>query len=354
MPYLYAFGSNGSGQLGLRDRDDKSEPEPCVFPATHENEIPIRIAAGGNHTLVLLQSGKVLAAGSNERGQCGLSRERKASAGFNELCIPSHGHKSSNFKACSATWESSTLVTWDDHVFTFGSGSKGELGHGENITDSAPRLLSGFPPADTTIIDIASCMGHTVVVLSNGDVYGWGNGRKGQLGEPRTVVWTPRKVDGISFKASRAVCGREFTYIVGPPDTGYHIILGADKWKVRSSAPHLVEGWDDIGASWGSIYVLLRDGSLICWGRDDHGQLPPRTLPKLSRIAAGSEHCVALTDSGSFLAWGWGEHGNCGLITAQVGNVNRHWNEIEVEHSSCVCVSAIGAGCATSWVLAGP
>jgi len=350
---LYAFGSNGSGQLGLRDREDKSKPEPCVFPVDYESEVPVRIAAGGNHTLVLLRSGIVLAAGSNERGQCSRAPEGKASIGFKVLSIPGDDQKHFNFKACSATWEASTLVTQADDVYTFGSGSKGELGQGESITVSAPRQLSDFPPAGATVIDISSCMGHTVVVLSNGEVYGWGNGRKGQLGEPTGVVWSPRKVGNIPFKAFRAVCGREFTHVVGPPDTGHHAILGSDKLNIRSSAPPRVEGWKDVSASWGSIFVLLRDGTLISWGRDDHGQVPSTSLPKLSKIAAGSEHCLAQSTHGKVLAWGWGEHGNCGPFMEQGGDVKNRRNEVEIDNDR-VHITGVGAGCATSWVLVGP
>ncbi|KAI9873972.1 MAG: hypothetical protein M1830_010341 [Pleopsidium flavum] len=201
---------------------------------------------------------------------------------------------------------------------------------------------------------VKGCMDHTVVVLSNGEVYGWGNGRKGQLGKPAGVVWSPRKVENIPFKAFRAVCGREFTYVVGSPDAGHHVILGFEKWNVISNAPPRVENWKDVSASWGSIFVLSHDGSLTSWGRDDHGQLPGTSLPKLSMIAAGSEHCLALTVEGKILAWGWGEHGNCGSLKEQEGNAEDRVNEMEIESDQGLQVKLIEAGCATSWIMMGP
>jgi protein ATS1 len=112
-----------------------------------------------------------------------------------------------------------------------------------------------------------------------------------------------------------------------------------------------VAGWEDLGASWGSIFVLFNDGNLASWGRDDHGQLAPPELPLLSQIAIGSEHAIGLTTEGEVLAWGWGEHGNCGPKTTD-GDVKGRWNVIA---SSKYLppggkISAIGAGCATSWV----
>ncbi|TKA70058.1 hypothetical protein B0A55_06243 [Friedmanniomyces simplex] len=112
--------------------------------------------------------------------------------------------------------------------------------------------------------------------------------------------------------------------------------------------PLVVPGWKDVAASWGSIYVLKDDGELLGFGRDDHGQLPPPGLPPVQAIAAGSEHCIALTKAGKVLAWGWGEHGNCGEPTDARGDVKGHWNEIDMPGS----VRAVFAGCATSFVVA--
>ena len=351
---LYAFGSNGSGQLGLCDKIDRSNPEQCVFPLQYRSETTVSVASGGNHTFVLLQSGRVLSTGSNEKGQRGPSFGERASHGFSDISIYSDEDKLELFKACSATWEASTLVSLADAIYTFGAGPKGELGQGEAIIASAPRRLSGFPPGGSTVIDISSCMGHTAVVLSNGDVYGWGQGRKGQLGAPTGIVWSPRRIPGLPFKAVRAVCGKDFTYIVGPADTGQHMLLGPDNWNIRSGAPDRVRGWKDVRSSWGSIFVLLCDGTLISWGRNDCGQLPATTPPELRKIAAGSEHCLGLTTQGEVLAWGWGEHGNCGLSVEAERTTQTTWNTVDMDNGRGICVTGIGAGCATSWILAEP
>jgi protein ATS1 len=210
---------------------------------------------------------------------------------------------------------------------------------------SQPQVLLDFPPQGTLIVDIAASMSHTVAVLSNGDVYGWGAGRKGQLGQTASDHWSPRKIDDVPFHACRVACGREFTYIVGHASEGKHLVLGSDKWSIISDAPAAVHLWKDIGASWGSIFVLLESGAMLSWGRNDHKQLCPPGIPKIQRIAVGSEHAVALTEHGDVIAWGWGEHGNCGSIH-DLNNVDFASNKIELSQG----VRALGAGCATSWV----
>jgi protein ATS1 len=195
-------------------------------------------------------------------------------------------------------------------------------------------------------------MGHVVAVLDNGDTYGWGNTRKYQAGEPGQVLHAPRKIEGLDFKVTRAVCGREFTCLFGDPQSGNLKVLGSDKWKIQSDAPETCPEWKDVGASWGNVFILAKDGSLQAWGRDDHGQLPPPNLPELSKIAIGSEHVVALSTSGDVLSWGWGEHGNCG---PQVENndVKGRWNVIASSKfiPPGSKIGQVGAGCATSWVF---
>ena len=260
-----------------------------------------------------------------------------------------------NIKLCSATWEASFLCSDTGYVTAIGKGEKGELGLGEGITDIAPPGLPVEVPnleqSGVSIIDMASGVQHSVVVLSTGDVIGWGNGRKGQLGEPAGIVWRPRKIENIPFKVKRAVCGREFTYVLGDPSEGQHLILGSDKWQIKTRAPEIIPEWKDVGASWGSILVLHESGSITSWGRNDHGQLSPSRLSEVGMIAVGSEHMLAVTKSNDVCAWGWGEHGNCGPATDSAGDVKEgHWNFIKLPESNDLPVRGIGAGCATSWI----
>lgn len=346
---LYAFGSNGSGQLGIGTTNDNSLPQECPIKELVETPgHPLTVAAGGNHTLVLFESGNLFSAGSNADGRAGLDLSATSSAHFHPLlCHPSLHFQ---IKFCSALWEASVLVTELDQIFVFGSGSKGELGLGET-TSAHEQKLPDFLPNGTSIVDLASGVSHTVIVLSSGEVYGWGNGLKGQLGEPVDIIRTPRRVRAVGFHVVRAVCGREFTYLVGDPSVGRHLILGRDKWHIRSNSPFAVVGWKDIGASWGSIFVLQKDGRIKSWGRNDRGQLAPRDLPNIHRMAVGSEHVLALTGPEVVVCWGWGEHGNCGPDIDEDGDVKHRWSEVSLARSNeSPDIKGVAAGCATSFI----
>jgi protein ATS1 len=341
---LYALGSNGSGQLGTGDKEDTHEPRKCLLRASFDYGSIINIAAGGNHTLINTP-GQIFAAGDISKGRYPIVH----------IYTQANPEDAQRFRLsalstqfCAATWESSTFIDDIQRVLTCGTGDKGELGLGDGVAHAEkPTLIKHFPPDDDILVaDLAAGMSHTVCLLVNGDAYGWGSGRKGQLGEPAQDRWMPRKIDDIPFEPYRVVCGKDFTYFAGSPSSGEHRVIGSDRWGVVSQAPKSLPPWKDIGASWGSIFVLLETGGLLAWGRNDRGQLGGPSLPKLSQIAVGSEHVVALTEDGKVIAWGWGEHGNCGQPVDENGDVKGSWNEISVPGK----VIGLGAGCATTFI----
>lgn len=172
---------------------------------------------------------------------------------------------------------------------------------------------------------------------------------------PEGIVYEPRKIEGVGFGVGRVVCGREFTYFLegGGEVEGRHLVIGSDRWGVVSSMPGgMMRDWKDVGASWGSLFVLGNDGRLLSWGRNDHGQLAPGGLPSLAEIAVGSEHVLARTTAGDVIAWGWGEHGNCGPDTVD-GDVKDRFNVVassKILTQAGSKVTKLGAGCATSWI----
>ncbi|RAK99128.1 RCC1 domain-containing protein [Aspergillus ibericus CBS 121593] len=368
MP-LYAFGSNGSGQLGIGHIEDVSTPTKCLFDdiAPPASEIT-RIAAGGNHTLVLFSDGRVYATGMSVDGRCGVvpgdgdggdGGDDGIVMRFRQVVVDGV----QRFRDVSATWEASFLVSGEGEgegrrVFVFGSGGKGELGLGKEVA-----ICKGGGGGDVEqiwfgdkVVGIASGMGHTVVVLENGEVCGWGAARKGQLGQARKgdkVVWEPVRIGEVGFRATGAACGREFTVVVGDREKGEFVVFGSadDRWGVLAGSviPAPV-GCRSIEASWHGIYVHCQDGEVVAWGRNDRGQLPPREMGRVTDLAVGSEHVLATIDEQTVVACGWGEHGNCGPVTDAQGNVKGICSPIPLpeEVSSVV---GIGAGCATSWVI---
>jgi protein ATS1 len=347
---LFALGSNGSGQLGLGHDEDMATPQsvPAASLGIDVSSKIKRLAAGGNHTIALSSDGRAFSAGDNSDGRCGTGGHEQSSE-FQEIHAPED--QSSQWEDVAATWSASVLVRkGGEEVWVCGSGDSGELGLGDGVREAKHLVqIPDFPPTGTRVVQVVACMAHVIAVLDDGGVYGWGKGRKGQLGNIGADSWTPRHLSGLQFKVERAVCGKDFTCLFGEARVGEVQMLGPDgrdRFNLKASAPSRVSGWKRICASWGNVFVLQENGRLIAWGRDDHGQLPAQNLPVIATVAAGSEHCLALTLDGKVLAWGWGEHGNCGDHVDAKGDVKGKWNELTVSGD----VTGIFCGCATSFI----
>ena len=381
MQILFALGSNGSGQLGIGHKEDVSVPKQ-VLPLDDDDDdaepVVKTIAAGGNHTLLLTTAGKLYWAGDPSTSACGnvkVTTTAQDTARFRPVnlasIITTTAQASSDYARdyvvdlIAATWEASIITTHQNtRVYTFGAGLKGELGLGPFLFRTpSPSLIPNFPPPDSFVVGLAASMSHVVAVLSDGSAWGWGAARKGQLGvaataseDDQSIIHAPRRIEDVAFKVVRAVCGREFTCLLGPSDGGEMAVLGSDKWGIKSKAPKSGEitGWKDVAAGWSNVFVLKADGTVVSWGKDDHGQLAPAALPPAAQIAVGSEHALALSDEGDVIAWGWGEHGNCGPAGGVNGNGNQNRKGNIIASSKYIPsgakITAIGAGCATSFV----
>ncbi|KAL8243633.1 hypothetical protein R6Q59_009891 [Mikania micrantha] len=356
---LYAFGSNGAGQLGVGHQDDLSSPKASLFNSPtaarrQSNTLPHgasmkKLVAGGNHTLVLTDDFHLYAAGNNSDGRCGNLKEDSTLRAFSPIAWA----EGRNVTDIAATWEASFFIENGHTVWTCGTGNKGELGLGEEVVASiVPRQVFTtvqMTGVDIGIVQISASMGHVLILLSNGEVLGWGSCRKGQLGEDlkaEKVVWTPQKVI-LPFRASGIVTGRDFTVFLS---TEQKIAMcGAFGFCSEVEQLHGECRSLDLSAGWSSLYDLSQ-GRVRGIGHNRRGQLPPRELPPVRALAAGSEHGVALLDDGRIAAWGWGEHGNCGLPLDDRGNVMGRFNSIFIPSDVDERLMGVGAGCASSFI----
>ena len=343
---IYGLGSNGSGQLGIGHLEDVSTPTPLVIPNTVRNDEPTQIAAGGNHTLILFQSGALYSMGSNEDGRAALQPSTKQTSAL----LPAKVARSPvKVHACAATWSASFFATDDGSILSCGSGSAGELGLGPGrVTAALPEVIAVPDAARGAAIQLEASMSHVIAVLSGGQVIGWGNGRNGQLGEPVETVWSPR-VLSVPFAVARAACGKEFTLLLSSDHDAEVMLLGPnkrDRFSIRDTVPRSFGSWKQVVASWGSIFHL-NEGALTGYGRNDRGQLGSEDLPTLKTVTAGSEHVLAQTEQGHALVWGGGEHGNCGLPGDTNKDVKNRFNTLDIPGR----VTLIGAGCATSFIV---
>jgi alpha-tubulin suppressor-like RCC1 family protein len=141
------------------------------------------------------------------------------------------------------------------------------------------------------IVDVQGGTDFTVALTSSGQVWAWGGNRHGQIG------------DGLARP-------RLSPYQVAVPGNQHVTAIAAGK---------------------GHVLASTRDGHVLAWGRNTHGQLGDGTLTDratpvevpvsgIFQVAAGNSTSVAITDGGGVLTWGLGTgHAGAGAPSAAPG-----------------------------------
>ncbi|XP_038561956.1 probable E3 ubiquitin-protein ligase HERC3 [Micropterus salmoides] len=171
--HVYTWGQDSRGQLGLRERNlGPNSPQHLRSLSA----IPlVQIAAGGEQSFALSVSGGVFGWGRNDCGQLGLG-----DTADRHTPTPVHCLNMKKTVQISCGKDHTAALTKDGAVFTFGSGTYGQLGHNSFSNELRPRLVAELWGAKVT--KIACGRHHTLVLTNSKRVYSFGCGEQGQLG----------------------------------------------------------------------------------------------------------------------------------------------------------------------------
>lgn len=111
------------------------------------------------------------------------------------------------------------LVEKNDGVwFTWGWGKYGQLGQGDERNQALPRVLDRVAFKGASIEELGCGFCYNVAVSKRGDVYTWGYGKHGQLGHPEKLgqaLRVPTKIKSLMQKGvSYVAAGCEHTCCV--------------------------------------------------------------------------------------------------------------------------------------------
>ncbi|XP_077157029.1 putative E3 ubiquitin-protein ligase HERC3 isoform X2 [Paroedura picta] len=139
--------------------------------------IPLaKIAAGGSHSMAVSLSGSVYSWGKNAFGQLGLGHTEDR---FLPTYVNALEHKKTVFVSCGG--EHTAVLSKDGLVCTFGAGCHGQLGHNSTCNELYPRFVAELFGA--RVSQVACGRWHTLVYVPDlEDVYSFGSGSEGQLG----------------------------------------------------------------------------------------------------------------------------------------------------------------------------
>lgn len=203
---LYTFGRNQNGQLGLGHTNDGLSPQ--LVTALQGQRIA-SVACGSEHSLAATEQGRAYAWGWGRYGNLG-----DGEAVDRYLPTAVVGLEGSHVSQAECGWRHSAVVTDAGRVYTFGWSKYGQLGHGDHTDHMRPKLVESL--LSKLIIRVAGGWRHTMAADQEGRLYAWGWNKFGQLGlgdtEDRSA---PTPVAALAGKAvSRLACGWRHTLCV--------------------------------------------------------------------------------------------------------------------------------------------
>eukprot|EP01080_Neovahlkampfia_damariscottae_P004807 gene4807-8393_t len=274
---IYGFGESSSGQLGIKSDSIIYEPTEIL---SVKNLNIIDVACGYSHTLLLDNQFNVWSFGNNGNGQLGrnlfnVSKTEK----IDKIKI------NIRFKSIFCGYYHSLILSENNELFTFGSGSSGQLGLGDDSDQFFPQKIGFF---SNNVKCCGAGRNHSIVILKSGECYSFGSNIEGQLGQPETISQTdmPMKIElfginkciaknssaGYYFSGITTECGKLFMF----GNNAYHR-LGLHKFG-NYFEPIFVDFFKDIqidDVKCGGYHTLCRtkNGKVFTFGNGGFGQI---------------------------------------------------------------------------------
>ncbi|MBA0625386.1 hypothetical protein Godav_010589 [Gossypium davidsonii] len=283
---VFTCGDNSSFCCGHRDTG-----RPIFRPRLVEamKGIPCKqVAAGLNFTVFLTRQGLVYTCGTNTHGQLGHGdTQDRPTPKMVELL-----ERVGSVVQIAAGPSYVLTVTDNGVVYSFGSGSNFCLGHGEQQNEFQPRAIQTFKRKGIHVLRVSAGDEHVVAVDSSGNVYTWGKGYCGELGHGDEIDKTlPEHLISLKGQLAVQVCARKrktFVLVDGGAVYGFG-------WMGFGSL-----GFPDRGVS----DKIMRPRLLDCLR--DH---------RVSQVSTGLYHTVVVTHRGRMFGFGDNERAQLGHDT---------------------------------------
>lgn len=365
--YIYCWGRNNRGQLGIGDIVDRNQPYGIINVT--KPKAATQVSAGYEHSCGVI-SGRAYCWGDNTYGQLG----NGTSGNISDEPVAVQGLGSRKVTSIDAG-RYHTCAIADSQAFCWGRNNQGQIGIGtptaNQTTAQAVQGLGSDVPTQITTGDEFSC------AVANARGYCWGDNTYGQIGRAATpnVGGTQRTAVAVD-----ALATSEFTSMSAGRDFVCAIIVGyahcwgnnsngqlgrsstaSNQWQaLRVASP--VDGKNTTEISAGDTHACsISNGIAYCWGNNANGKLGDSSTTNRTvavpitasatmlgtnypyKIAAGGDSSCAI-GNGKITCWGAGNYGQFGdgdttntasrtSATAWTGNFLRQSRTIDLPNA---------------------
>ncbi len=308
----WCWGWGGDGQLGNGERDDELRPVPVS--GGHDFAT---ITAGFYHTCAIDTDGDAWCWGWGDSGRLGTGSQAR------EL-TPARVTGSHLWEHLSAGGAHTCGVTDQGEGFCWGWSVGGRLGGGNIHSQASPHPVSGS---------------HTFSMIEAGGIHScalddqmlalcWGSAAEGQLGDDSNPAQVPVPVavsGGLDFTSigvgTRHSCALGASGEVYCWGQGAHGKLGNGDTQNRLVPTQVAGGrtFAQLSVGWEHSCALTPEGEAWCWGEGEYGRLGngalgDRAVPTpvdggllFRSIASGDWHTCGITLDDEVYCWGWGD-----------------------------------------------
>ncbi|MCL2503105.1 MAG: cell wall-binding repeat-containing protein [Coriobacteriia bacterium] len=350
---LWAWGSNGYGQLGIGIRGSgTSTNTPVQVGVAADNWKAV--SAGVDRSFAIKGDGSLWAWGDNNGSALGIGMivpdDMYMDAGANSTSTPVRvGEAADRWQAVSTGQYHSLGIKEDGSLWAWGSNIYEQLGIGstEDMVRRTPVQVGG---AADKWQAVTTRDYHSLGVKDDGSLWAWGRNSSGQLGTGSTAGANTPVLTGSAADKWKAVSagGR---HSLGVKDDGTLWAWGSNSSGqlgngesgsddlegpiVDKYAPIQVgvaaDRWQAVSAGSEHSFAIKGDGSLWAWGSNGYGQLGDGTggdgtrsndknvpiltgsaADKWKAVSAGGRHSLGVKDDGSLWAWGNNAQGQLG------------------------------------------
>ena len=304
-----------------------NETLPSELPVI-ENEKIVQISEGVDSVLMLAQSGRVYSYGTNTYGQLGDGTLVSKQSGISTVVKTEANNILENVKEVSAGDRYGVAVTFDGKVYVFGINETKQLGY-DNIVEDGGIQESHYAilKEDVTNIErVTAGFLHTSVYKRDGNVYTWGEGTDGELGNGDTSSYHEAQNVGkntIKTNSNEIVTEVEDTFDIDAWINYFNLFGDIDTsftYEILDGSKALVDALsgEGMGISSGRTSVIVKSGTsdeiaVVKLLVLDKGSKPANMDIHIEpQVETYGNHVAMLKVDGTVWCYGLGTYGELG------------------------------------------